>query len=280
MHAPNHRLVGCNVIDPLLQVKGGEDYTLEITERSLSYLKEIGHDAIEYSHGCHWSQEECAGVREMAAAIGLLPWSLHAWCGGDVLKAEDAAETARRLRVAFRNAWALGVGIIIHHPSGRSLASDEDRRRLDAEAELLAGLCEPGVRLALENSQTMGSMEYLLALVEALGPDRAGVCVDTGHAALGDLGPGRALRMAGGRLITTHLHDNHGQRDDHMPPGDGIIDWDDIATALAEIRYAGCVMLELTDQPPDDRRRVTIKEELACGARAARKLAAKLPWPM
>jgi L-ribulose-5-phosphate 3-epimerase len=145
---------------------------------------------------------------------------------------------------------------------------------------VLAEICEPGIRLALENSSTTASMDYLVALADALGPARAGVCVDTGHAALGDLGPGRALRMADHRLITTHLQDNHGQRDDHMPPGDGLIDWDDVAAALTEIRYAGCVMLELTDQPPDDRRRVTIKEELARGARAAQKLAARLPWPV
>jgi len=280
MRPPDRRLVGCNVIDPLMQVKKGEDYTFEIAERSLLYLKEIGHDATEFSHGCHWDEGQCLAVREMTEKIGLVPWSLHAWCGGDVLNQEDAAETVRRLGIAFRNARALGVGIIIHHPSGRSLATDEDRRRLNAESELLAGIGEAGVRLALENSQTTGSMEYLLALVEALGPEKAGVCVDTGHAALGDLGPGRALRMAGERLITTHLHDNHGERDDHMPPGDGIIEWDDVAKALTDIGYAGCVMLELTDQPPDARRRITIKEELARGARAAQQLAERLPWPV
>jgi sugar phosphate isomerase/epimerase len=280
MRSPDRRLVGCNVIDPLLQVKKGDDYTLEITERSLLYLKELGHDAIEFSHACHWDEEQCLVVREMTTRIGLMPWSLHAWCGGDVLNDEDAAETARRLQIAFRNARALTVGTIIHHPSGRSLATDEDRRRLDVEAELLARVCEAGVRLALENSQTLGSMEYLLAVVDALGPEKAGVCVDTGHAALGDLGPGRALRMAGERLITTHLQDNHGQRDDHMPPGGGTINWDDVADALSEIGYAGCLMLELTDQPPDERRRLAIKEELARGARAAKDLAARLPWPV
>ena len=97
MHRASHRLVGCNVIDPLLQVKGGEDYTLEITERSLLYLKELEHDAVEFSHACHWDEEQCLAVRGMTRRIGLMPWSLHAWCGGDVLNDEDAAETARRL---------------------------------------------------------------------------------------------------------------------------------------------------------------------------------------
>jgi sugar phosphate isomerase/epimerase len=277
MPASNGRLFGCNVIDPLLEVKGGTDYSLAITERSLVFLKELGHDAIEYSHACHWSEAECEAVREMTARIGLIPWSLHAWAGGDVMGDAGRESTSRVLNVATRNAAALGVPIIVHHPNGQRLDRDEDRERLRVEAELLAGLTQPGIRLAVENMQTLASMEYVVALADLLGPERAGVCVDTGHAALGDLGPGRALHMAGHRLITTHLQDNLGQRDDHMPPGDGTIDWDDVTAALSEIGYPGCVLLELTDQPNTDERRASIKEELARGARAAKALAEKLP---
>jgi len=279
MPAPNGRIFGCNVIDPLLEVKGGTDYSLEITERSLEFLKEIGHDAIEYSHACHWSMEECEAVREMSARIGLIPWSLHAWAGGDVTTGEGRRSTAEVLNVATRNAQALGVATIVHHPNGQRLDREEDRERLEVEAELLTGLAAPGVRFALENGVSLPTMEYVIALADALGPDNAGVCVDTGHAALGDLGPGRALRMASPRLITTHLQDNRGQHDDHMPPGDGTIDWDDVVAALTEIDYPGCVMLELTDQPADAMRRVTIRDELARGAKVARNLAGRLPAP-
>jgi len=277
MPAPNGRIFGCNVIDPLLEVRGGTDYSLAITERSLAFLKEIGHDAIEYSHACHWSVEDCEAVREMTARIGLIPWSLHAWAGGDVMTEEGRANTSKVLGIATRNAQALGVPTIVHHPNGQRLDRDEDHERARTEADLLAGLAVPGVRFALENGASLPTLEYAIALAEALGPERAGICVDTGHAALGDLGPGRALRTAGGRLITTHLQDNRGERDDHMPPGDGAIDWDDVVAALTEIGYPGCVLLELTDQPYDAMRRVTIRDELTRGAKAARSLAGRLP---
>jgi len=78
-------------------------------------------------------------------------------------------------------------------------------------------------------------------------------------------------------LITTHLQDNRGVRDDHMPPGDGAIDWGAVAAALCEVGYVGCVLLELTDQPDTGERRAGIEDELARGARAAEALAAKLP---
>jgi len=264
------RLTGRNVIDPELRVTRGSDYTLEVTERSLRNLKELGHDAVEYSHACHWTEDECLAVRRMTEALALQPWSLHAWCGGDVLVEQQARVTVETLMVAVRNALALGVGVIVHHPSGLA----PHRERVERETELIAGVWRPGVRFAFENSETLASLEYAIDLCDRLGPDRAGICVDTGHAALGDLGPARALRLAGSRLITTHLQDNHGRADDHLPPGDGTIDWDEVARALAEIRYPGCLMLELTDQPSADRR-PTIREELARGAAAARRLREK-----
>jgi sugar phosphate isomerase/epimerase len=268
---PSH-LTGRNVIDPELVVTRGEDYTLEITERSLRNIRELGHEAVEYSHACHWTEAECAHVREMTAAIGLKPWSLHAWAGGDVLVEKEARRTVEVLTIAVRNALALGVGVIVHHPSGLT----PHRERVAREAELIAGVWQPGVRFALENSETMASLEYAIDLCDRLGPDRAGICVDTGHAALGDLGPARAIRTAGPRLITTHIQDNHGQSDEHLPPFDGTIDGSGVAEALAEIRYPGCLMLELTDQPSTDRR-AGIKEELARGAAAAKWLAERVP---
>lgn len=273
MAKAERRMIGCNVIDPLLEVKGGTDYSLEITERSLAFLREIGHEATEFSHACHWSEEECVSVRAMAERIGILPWSLHAWAAGDVLTDDGAAETVEVLTTAVRNALILGTERIVHHPSGKKLEDEADRRRLKAEADLLAGVWRPGVRFALENGGPLATMDYLIALVDLLGPDKAGVCVDTGHAALGDLGPGRAIRMAGARLITTHIQDNHGERDDHMPPWDGTIDWEDVIAALNEVDYRGCVLLELTDQPADAARRPVIREELRRGQRAAVRIA-------
>jgi len=269
------QLIGCNVMDPLLEVKGGDDYSLPITRRSLEFLKEAGFEAIEYSHALHWNDEQVGAVRVMTAEIGLLPWSLHAWVGGDVLTEEGRRSTGRRLSHAAHVAVGLGVGIVVHHTNGESLAGD-GRERLQVEAELLDRAHKHGMRFAVETMSAMAQMEYLLALMELLDLDVAGINVDTGHSNLGDLGAARAIRLAGDRLITTHLQDNHGQRDDHLPPGDGQIDWDDVVAALGEIAYRGCLMLELTDQPTSERRAVGIREEVARGAAKARWMVEQL----
>lgn len=268
-------MIGCNTIDPLLQVKAGEDYDMVIIRRALELTKSQGFEATEYSHALHWNDDEVATVRDMTAEIGLEPWSLHAWVGGDVLTAEGSSATEQNLRRAGPVALGLGVGRIVHHTNGSTLSGDGPER-LQREAEVIRAAWQPGFRFALENMSTLAHMEYVVALVDELGADVAGICVDSGHANLGDLGAPRALRMAGDRLITTHLQDNHGERDEHLPPGDGQIPWEAVAEALSEIGYHGCLMLELTDQPSAERRAAGVIEEIGRGASKATWLAERV----
>ncbi len=212
-----------------------------------------------------------------AQEVGIGVWSIHAWFSGDVLKPEEAVATTAGLKRATEVALGLGAGRIVHHTSGQTLDGDGPQR-LRAEAEVIAAAWQAGIHFALENGSTLAQMEYVIALVDALGPRIAGVCVDTGHANIGgELGAPRALRMAGQRLITTHLQDNHGRHDEHVPPGDGNIDWEEAALALREIGYDGCLMLELTDHPSAERV-PQIREEIGRGAKMARWLAGEV-WP-
>ena len=270
-------MIGCNLVDPELAVRGGSDYTVEIAERSLRFLRDIGQEAVEFSHAVHWESRDVRRVRESVEGLGLVPWSLHAWFDGDALESRAAERMSHGLGRAVRNALGLGVGVIVHHPYGADLhdAPDTARARLGLEEQILAAAWRPGVRFALENSGPWAQLEYALLLAERLGPERAGICVDSGHAHVAGMGPAAVVRLAGQWVITTHLHDNDGTRDAHAPPGDGTIAWDEVAASLAEVGYDGCVMLELTDQPPPERR-PTIREELARGARAARGLEERL----
>ena len=45
-----------------------------------------------------------------------------------------------------------------------------------------------------------------------------------------------------------HTHDNHGERDDHFPPGDGRIDWEAMLRELISIEFRGALMLEMAGQ--------------------------------
>ena len=244
--------LGCNLVDPLLQVGPGSDYSLPITRRSLELLAEVGFDAVEYSHYAHWSASDVAEVARMTADLGLVGWSVHAaFFGGNPWDAGGLQAVTAMLRHAGEVALALGCGVVVHHPSAKSV---DDTARMEAELAALFGAWQPGFRFALENLADRAQMDSVVALAEQLGPERAGICVDTGHANLkADLGAPLALRLAGERLITTHLQDNHGTRDEHRPPGDGDIDWEAVGDAIADIGYRGCLMIEVTDHPSADR---------------------------
>jgi sugar phosphate isomerase/epimerase len=47
-------------------------------------------------------------------------------------------------------------------------------------------------------------------------------------------------------VVTTHIHDNHGEKDEHCLPYEGTIDW---KSALAAVPADVPLVLELEEQP-------------------------------
>ena len=90
----------------------------------------------------------------------------------------------------------------------------------------------------------------LVEAVQSLGIPGIGFNLDTGHAALHGMTPAEAIGIMGALLRTTHLQDNHGKQDDHLPPGCGTVDWPATLKALHEAKYQGTLMVEISDCPP------------------------------
>jgi len=60
---------------------------------------------------------------------------------------------------------------------------------------------------------------------------------------LGDLFP--LVYKIAPYLRLLHVHDNKGHGDDHLPPGDGRIDWPALLKELAAVHFTGALILEL-----------------------------------
>ena len=75
--------------------------------------------------------------------------------------------------------------------------------------------------------------------------------VDSNHSNLGEDLCG-AICDCAGLIANVHLSDNLGVTDDHLPPGEGTIDWPGALRALGEAGYSGAVNLEIhwADTPP------------------------------
>ena len=241
--------IGCNTLYPDINERNEKGWIFDAQKimNALDTNKEAGYTDVEYSHIYHLSVDDATMIGQYAKKIGINSWSCHTGgLGGfDVGDAELMIKTNKHcIDIAF----AIGSRVNVIHIWGHK--HEDACRVLDAVCKYALGR---NVEIALENDDDLKTMDFLLGLIDAVDMPNLGINVDTGHANLGDLGAGRAIRMAGSKLFTTHLQDNFGKVDDHMPPGMGYIDWEDVFNAFKEIEYKRTFMLELTDAPPSSR---------------------------
>lgn len=120
---------------------------------------------------------------------------------------------------------------------------------------------EVGVGICIENMADFAGQGYdrsycatveeLCELVDTLQArhGNAGICWDFGHANLVYKDQAACLRYIGKRLKMTHVHDNSGQRDEHLTPFRGNVNWQSAMAALREIGYEGDFSFEIRRMP-------------------------------
>lgn len=120
--------------------------------------------------------------------------------------------------------------------------------------DYIINLCEKcDVTFALENLVPIphGSEYYFLGdniddfnyLFERLHSGHFMFCLDTGHANIGE-GVVPYIECLGEKTKIVHYHDNKGSNDNHLPIGEGIINWKEVVKALDSINYNGSFISE------------------------------------
>ncbi len=148
----------------------------------------------------------------------------------------EAALRLRRLQPFRYLVVHLGATGQRHHRDGLR----EAKRSL---AEIIERAGSWGVTVAVENiPNTFSTSEQLARLADEFPDIR--FCLDTGHAHIeGDAVD--AARRLGERIVTTHIHDNFGREDEHLPPFEGSLPWPTLLGTLAAIPYDGVFMFEV-----------------------------------
>jgi len=241
---------------------------------SHDHLAEVaahGFDTVEIiatrSHVDYHDPAVLDAVAGWLTAEGLRLHSLHApvmerydgaWINPLSIASADGAARAQAVReteAALELARLVPVSVLVVHPGLQdSLLSRSVQNSLDAamrSIEEIADIASPlGVRVALEViPNAMSTAEALVNLLDRLDMPEVGVCLDFGHAHMqGDVID--AIETLSGVLVATHVHDNHGRRDEHLVPFEGTIDWAGALAALQKIGYDGTLMLELAGADP------------------------------
>jgi sugar phosphate isomerase/epimerase len=201
-----------------------------------------------------------ADVSARLRALSLQPVSIHAPFGDTLdLSDPDAALRARAVEAVTVAAAALkhaGGRIVVVHPTDRLRDGQDVGARLDAAVKGLTVVAErcrqEGLTLALESPLPHligGRPDEFAQILRGADPSLK-VCLDTGHTFLGGAWD-EFLAVAGQRLVHVHASDNHGTGDDHLPPGDGRIDWTHVVSTLHGVGFTGWIMLELSCRSDD-----------------------------
>jgi len=264
----------------------------------LAEISQAGIPAIEvFCATGHFNYRSQQTVTELAAALrdhGLKLHSLHSPTERDMALERDSGvpmsisntERVRRQDAVDEVKRALEVAeripfehLIQHMGQGRD---DADPKKFEAAFNSLEHLVifakQRGVTIALENTPNeLGSPESLQQFIKETHLNGLKLCFDIGHAHI-ESSIADGFEVMRDRVVTTHIHDNNGEKDEHLLPYEGSIDWDEAFTLFSGASQPLPMVLELKEQPTGapvlDRVRETF-DKIEEGLNAKRSRAAK-----
>jgi sugar phosphate isomerase/epimerase len=126
-----------------------------------------------------------------------------------------------------------------------------DDRKFEAamtSIEHLRAFAKPlGVRVLVENiPNELSTPEKLVEFIQATRLEDVGVCFDFGHAHLMTEVP-QAFETLKSYIHSTHVHDNVKDRDSHLWPGSGSIDWKQAMELLRSAPHKPPLLLEIEE---------------------------------
>jgi len=222
----------------------------KLTPEFLALIHGAGFQAIELfasrGHFDYTLTQEVRGMAHILADNRLQLASLHAPAsrdfgpnreGGTPLSITEV-ERVRRIEAMDELKRAIDIAenlsfsrMILHMGGPRDVA---DPRKRDAAFSSLEHLVlhakHVGVTICVENTTSeMGDPAYLRTFVEETRLTGLRFNFDIGHAHLAD-GPedervATSFEAMREHIASAHIHDNLGDKDAHLPPHDGSIDW-------------------------------------------------------
>jgi len=222
----------------------------KLTPETLGQIAAAGFEGVEiFCTRSHFEYSMKAEIRAMASALEqhhLQLVSLHAPTSRDMSAMRESGtplsicevERVRRIEAMDEFKRAIDVAeelpfarFILHMGGSRETA---DARKRDAALSSLEHLIlharHAGVTICVENTTSeMGDPAYLRAFVDETRLTGLRFNFDIGHAHLSDFPEEERLEKSFAPMrdlvSSVHFHDNHGEKDEHLPPFYGTIDW-------------------------------------------------------
>ena len=254
---------------------------VRVRERlQISHLEAMvrgGAQAIEvFCQKEHFDYTDRARVREIAAWFREHPGMLHSLhspiysepdYGRHMAPPVNVVDDEKRHRVTAMDEIKRAIEFAEHAPFrflvqhlgvGKEKCEPHKMEYAITALEHLRFFAKPlGVTLLLENiNNEIATPDRLQEIVTTAHFDDVGFCFDIGHAHFG-LGVRASFSTMQDKILSTHLHDNHGERDEHLWIGEGTIDWEEAMSLLRSAPRTPPMLLEITGET---------KKEIASGA--------------
>lgn len=161
--------------------------------------------------------------------------------------------TAQRFEQSLEAAAALQARLVVFHPGyDRWKYGGRDHLWLEQNLRFWPPLLETarqaGVAIAIENIFEF-EPRTLVALLETIDRPDFGHCFDVGHWQLfAETSLEDWFAALAPRLLHLHLHDNHGTADDHLPVGEGAIDFRRLFALVDQLPSRPSMTLEAHDE--------------------------------
>jgi sugar phosphate isomerase/epimerase len=246
----------------------------KLTPELVGQIAAAGFTGIEVfcsrSHFDYGSAEEVRELGKVLAEKNLTLHSLHSPTSRDRGPAREGGtplsicETERVRRIDAMDEIKRALDVAEHIPfrffvqhMGGSRDTPDERKR-DAAFSSLEHLVlrakHAGVTIALENTPSeMGDPAYLKSFVDETRLAGLRFCFDVGHANIAETTAENKLAHSFDPMreliATTHVHDNRGEKDEHLVPYEGTVDWEEAVRLLATAPEKDLLLvLELKEQ--------------------------------
>ncbi len=235
----------------------------------LDGLARGGAQAIEvFAAKNHFNYTDSHQVRELASYFRSTPamefHSMHSPLAADEhwkqfgrpldissRERKDRVEAMDEIKRAIEVAEQAPFRFLIQHVGAPNAGFDMHKFEAALSSiEHLRAFAKPlGVQILLENiPNELSTPEKILETIQALHYDDIGVCFDFGHAHLGD-GVSHDFHQLKDHIRSAHVHDNRQDKDSHLVPGEGTIDWKDAMELLKSAPKVPACLLELEGDP-------------------------------
>ena len=228
-------------------------------------LEAIASSGFEHIEVCssptHLDYHDMRAVRRAAEKLNLLgirAYSFHAPFADHIdITSPDLKARNASLKDVFAAVEAAGLLRVTHfviHPGPEQASNplgEERAGRLENVANGLSQIAERcrqlGMICVLENKLShllFGNLPDISWILKAITVKPIGVCLDTGHAYLAGY-LWNVAHQLGGYIRMVHASDNRGKYDEHLPPGEGDIDWLRFFRELHSTKFDGAIIMEI-----------------------------------